>query len=190
MEAKHDESDQEFWRRDEEDRTVTARSRHAALSRFAPANPSPPLPMPFFPTNIQHPSPEPFPHSPTASVFSVPNTIHTYSSSTVLVYSSDPRPMLGLGLLPPSPPIDREREGKRSRKRAVCVQRERWSWLTWPATIRSRMARVQRRTDDQRRLCWICLPRMSIDTTIAYSTFGLADIFCPGTLLSPIGSGV
>ena len=57
-------------------------------------------------------------------------------------------------------------------------------------SIRSRMARVQRKTDDQRRLCRMCLPRMSIDTTIIYSTFGLADVFCPGTLLSRIGSGV
>ena len=48
--------------------------------RFAPANPSPLPPMPLFPSNNQHLSPEPFPHSPTASVFSVPNTIHTYSS--------------------------------------------------------------------------------------------------------------
>jgi hypothetical protein len=74
MEAKRDESNQEFGRRDEEDRTVTARSRRAALSRFASANPSPPLPMPLFPTYNQHPSPEPFPRSPTATVFSVPNT--------------------------------------------------------------------------------------------------------------------
>ena len=139
MEAKRNESDQEFWRRDEEDRNVNARLRRAALSRFASANPSPPLPMPFFPTNNQHPSPEPSPHSPTANVLSVPNAIHTYSSSTALVYSSHPRPMLGFELLPPSSPIDRERERKRSRKRAVCVQRERWSWLTWPVTIRSRI---------------------------------------------------
>ena len=42
------------------------------------------FPMAFFPTNNQHPSPEPVPHSPTAGVFSVPNTIHIYSSSTTL----------------------------------------------------------------------------------------------------------
>ena len=45
----------EFGRRDEEVRTVSARSRRAALSRFAPANPLPPLPMPFFP-NTHRPS--------------------------------------------------------------------------------------------------------------------------------------
>jgi len=111
--------DSEFGRRDEEDRTVTARSRRAALSRFASANSSPPPPMPFFPTNIQHPSPEPFPRSPTASVFSVPNTIHTYSSSTGLVYGgSHPRPMSGFALLPPSPPIHKERERRRLRKKS------------------------------------------------------------------------
>ena len=38
----------EFGHRDE-DRTVIPWSRRAALSRFAPANPSPPPPMPFFP---------------------------------------------------------------------------------------------------------------------------------------------
>ena len=111
--------DSEFGRRDEEDRTVTARSRRAALSRFATANSSPPPPMPFFPTSVQHPSPEPFPRSPTASVFSVPNTIHTYSSSTALVYGgSHPRPMSGFALLPPSPPIHKERERRRLRKKS------------------------------------------------------------------------
>ena len=109
--------DSEFGRRDEEDRTVTTRSRRAALSRFA-ANSLPPPPMPFFPTSVQHPSPEPFPRSPTASVFSVPNTIHTYSSSTALVYGgSHPRPMSGFAFLPPSPPIHKERERGRLQKK-------------------------------------------------------------------------
>jgi hypothetical protein len=85
MEAKRDDLDAEFGRRNEEDRAVTAQSRHAALSRFALPNPSPPPPIPFFPWNNQHPSPKPFPRSPTASMFSVSNTIHTYSSSTLLV---------------------------------------------------------------------------------------------------------
>lgn len=89
------------------DRTVTARSRRTVLSRFGSANPLPPLPMPLFPTNNQGPSPDPFPHSPTASVFSVPNTIHTYSS---FVHSSHPRPM-SLGSLLPLPPIHNERGG-------------------------------------------------------------------------------
>jgi hypothetical protein len=66
MEAKRDELDLEFGRRDE-DRT--------ALSQFALANPSSPLPMLSFPSNNQHPSPEAFLRCATASVFSVPNTI-------------------------------------------------------------------------------------------------------------------
>ena len=42
----------------------------ALLSRFAFSNPSPSLPMQFFPPN-QYPSPEPFPRSLMVSVFSV-----------------------------------------------------------------------------------------------------------------------
>ena len=101
MEAKRDESDQESGQGDGEDRTVTARSRRAALSRFASGNPSPPPPMPFFHTNGHHPSPEPS-RSPTASVFSVSNTIRIYSSSTALIYGSHLRPISGFALLPPS----------------------------------------------------------------------------------------
>ena len=108
MEAKHDESDQESGRGDEEDRTVTTRSRRAALSWFASGNPSPPPPMPFFHTNSQHPSPEPFPHYLTASALSVSNTIRIYSSSTVPVYGSHPRPMSDFALLPPSHPCIEE----------------------------------------------------------------------------------
>ena len=106
MEAKRVDLDAKFGYRGEEDRTVTARSPRAALSRFALANPSPPSPMPFFPSNNQGPSPR----SPTASVFSVPYTIHTFSSLTPFVYDSHPRPMAGLALLPLSPPIQRTRE--------------------------------------------------------------------------------
>ena len=69
LEAKCDNLDAEFGRRDEEDGTVTARSPYGVLSRFAPANPSPP-PMPFSPS-------APFPRFPTAAVFSVPNE-HSY----------------------------------------------------------------------------------------------------------------
>ena len=52
MEAKCDKSDQESGWRDEEDRTVTARSRRAALSRFASENFLPPPLMPFFHTTV------------------------------------------------------------------------------------------------------------------------------------------
>jgi len=64
--------------------------------------------MPFFPSNDQHPSPEP--RSPTTNVFSVTNATHTYSSSTPLVYGSHPRLTSSLALLPSSPPIHKERE--------------------------------------------------------------------------------
>jgi len=74
----------------EEDRTVTAKSRRAALARL-----STPLPRP--------------PHSPNSSVFSVPTTIHTYSSTTHL------RPTSTFALLPPSPPIHK---GRRLRKKS------------------------------------------------------------------------
>ena len=101
-------SDQESGRGHEEDRTVTARSRRAALSRFASGNPSPPPPMPFFHTNSQHPSPKPFPRSPTASLFSVLNAIRIYSSLTTLINGSHPHPISGFAFLPPSHPYTEE----------------------------------------------------------------------------------
>jgi len=116
----------------EEDRTVTARSRRAALQRLSS---TPPPPLPFnrtethqlpspFVAGSNHPYPhpyrqqQPFPQrSPTSSVFSVPNTVtthHTYSSTTHL------RPTSAFALLPPSPPIykARERERRRLRKKS------------------------------------------------------------------------
>jgi len=54
-----------------------ARSRLAAFSRFAPANPSPPL---LFPSNNQHTSPQPLPRAPTGWMFFVPKprpSLHT-----------------------------------------------------------------------------------------------------------------
>ena len=111
LQAKRDDLDAKFGHRGEEDRTV---------ARFALANPLPlPLPpMAFFPSNNQRPSPEPFLRSPTASVFSIPNTIHTNSSSTPLVYGSHPCLMSSLALLPPPPPIHKERERKKLWKKS------------------------------------------------------------------------
>ena len=87
-----DEENSEFGLFAEEDRTVTVKSRRAALVRLsAPGN---------------------LPHSPTASVFSVPTTIHTYSSTAHL------RPTSAFALVPPSPPIHRERERRRLRKKS------------------------------------------------------------------------
>ena len=51
-----------------------------------------------------------------ASVFSVLNTIHTYSSSTPLVYSFQPRPLSDFALLHPWPPIHKEQKRRQLSK--------------------------------------------------------------------------
>ena len=97
----------------DEERTVTARSRRGVLSRLASSNSSPPPPVPVPSFSNQHPSPEPFPgRSSTSSVFSVPNTIRTYSSSAPLIYASTnhPRPTSAFLFLPLSPPIHKAHE--------------------------------------------------------------------------------
>jgi hypothetical protein len=71
---------------------VTAGSRRAALARLSSA-----------PIYLSY--------SPTSSVFSVPTTIHTYSSAVHL------RPTSAFALIPPSPPIHKEREKRRLRKK-------------------------------------------------------------------------
>ncbi|KAF8962680.1 hypothetical protein BDZ97DRAFT_1920250 [Flammula alnicola] len=99
----------------EEDRAVTARSCRAVIFHFSstpsPLPPQPPsLPLPFLmnqPPSMasylaqdQH-----FPQwSPTSSVFSVPNTVNTYSSTVQLC------PTSAFALLPPSPPVHKECE--------------------------------------------------------------------------------
>ena len=75
----------------EEDHTVTAKSRRAALARLS--------------------TPGHLPDSPTSLVFSVPATIHTYSSTVHL------RPTSTFALIPPSP-IHTERERRRLRKKS------------------------------------------------------------------------
>ncbi|KAF8951743.1 hypothetical protein BDZ97DRAFT_1931819 [Flammula alnicola] len=106
----------------EEDRTVTARSRCAALSRLSSTPPLPPqppfLPLPFLmnqppPTASYLAQDQPFPKgSPTSSVFSMANTVNTYSSTAHL------RPTSAFALLPPSPPIHKERERRWLRKKS------------------------------------------------------------------------
>ena len=59
-----DDENSEFGLFAEEDRTVTVKSRRAALARLSASG---------------H-----LPHSPTSSIFSVPTTIHTYSSTAHL----------------------------------------------------------------------------------------------------------
>ena len=86
-----DEDDEDYYENSEfveEDRTVTAGYRRMALARLSA------------------------PHSPTSSVFSVPTTIHTYSSTSYL------RPTSAFALIPPSPPIHKERERRRLRKKS------------------------------------------------------------------------
>ncbi|KAI8970765.1 hypothetical protein BD414DRAFT_470397 [Trametes punicea] len=102
----------------EEDRTVTSRSRAAHLPFQFPVD-SPPPPVP--------PLPSPFPRSPTASVFSVPVSSTGRDSVTGYSYSSTAhlalRPTVSggsaarLALLPPSPPIHRERRRLRKKSR-------------------------------------------------------------------------
>lgn len=128
-------SDEElgFARDDLEDRTVTARSRRRPHTNN---NNSPPPPVPALPhslfSNLGKPDIEPFPRSPTASVFSVP---HSYSTGTAgrnsvagYAYTSTSHIPLrqtvsrssaaaGLGSLPPSPPIHRERRRLRKKSR-------------------------------------------------------------------------
>jgi serine/arginine repetitive matrix protein 2 len=110
---KHHDSDEE------EDRTVTARTRHRLARQVTSlANSSPPPPMPSLPL-----FPRPFPRSPTPSVFSVPATAQTHSSynSTTHLRPTISRSSSGAGGLaglPPSPPIHKERERRRLRKKS------------------------------------------------------------------------
>jgi hypothetical protein len=86
-EGAHD-PDYRLGEKDEEDQTVTARSRRAALSKLTstppPPVPSLPLSLPFLlppPTSTASPNdtadPQPFPCSPTSSVFSIPLSTRT-----------------------------------------------------------------------------------------------------------------
>ncbi|KAF4580023.1 hypothetical protein EYR36_001843 [Pleurotus pulmonarius] len=137
-----DDEDAEFgFHGDEEDRTVTARSRRTAPTKAAstPPPPVPPLPnlsISALNANYHTSGTErPFPRSPTTSVFSVPATTtsgrdsvaghsyHTTNSQTHLAL----RPTVsrtsagrsgGFSGLPPSPPIHKERERRRLRKKS------------------------------------------------------------------------
>ena len=88
-----DDANSKFGLFAEEDCTVTAtKSQRAAFARLS--------------------APGHFPHSPTSSVFSVPTTIHTYSSTAHL------RPTSASSFISPSPPILKERERRRLRKKS------------------------------------------------------------------------
>lgn len=108
-----------FKEDEEEDRTVTARSRKSLQQ------PSPPPPVPRLPTFLapapSSSSPRPFPRSPTSSVFSVPTTLaetRSYTSTTHLKPSISRGSSAGLSHLPPSPPIHKDRERRRLRKKS------------------------------------------------------------------------
>ena len=115
-----DDEDESAFADREDDRTVTTRSRGVPF--HIPIDTPPPVP----------PLPSPFPRSPTASVFSVPvSTTTGRESSAGYSYSSHAhlplRPTVSgsnsaavaarLALLPPSPPIHRERRRLRKKSR-------------------------------------------------------------------------
>ncbi|KAI6102289.1 hypothetical protein EDD17DRAFT_1477776 [Pisolithus thermaeus] len=98
----------------EEDRTVTTRSR-SLLHRKS----SPPPPVPALPQGL-HNTVEPFPRSPSVSVFSIPttsgrNSVGYMSTSHLALKPSASGP--SLSMLPPSPPIHRERRRLRKKSR-------------------------------------------------------------------------
>ncbi|GJE90477.1 hypothetical protein PsYK624_066140 [Phanerochaete sordida] len=120
-----DEDEGEFGFADrEEDRTVTSRFRRGAFASGLP-NDSPPPPVPPIPSSFTDSllDPQPFPRSPTASVFSVPAsgrdsvTAHSYSSTAHLALRPTPSSS-SFGALPPSPPIQQARERRRLRKKS------------------------------------------------------------------------
>ena len=104
-----DEEDDYGFAASEEDRTVTSRSRGVPLhlSDTAPP-PVPPLPSPLL-------------HSPTPSVFSMPVSSTGHRDSTAFSTNSHVHLLStghsALALLPPSPPIHRERRRLRKKSR-------------------------------------------------------------------------
>ncbi|KAG2066621.1 hypothetical protein BDR04DRAFT_1106425 [Suillus decipiens] len=98
----------------EEDRTVTARIRPQLKLRQ-----SPPPPVPALPLSLPSPV-EPFPRSPTVSVFSIPTTSGRNSVGYTSTSHLALRPSASggsLAMLPPSPPIHRERRRLRKKSR-------------------------------------------------------------------------
>lgn len=98
----------------EEDRTVTTRSR-SFVRRQSP----PPPPVPALPQGL-HNTVEPFPRSPSISVFSIPttsgrNSVGYMSTSHLALKPTVSGP--SLAMLPPSPPIHRERRRLRKKSR-------------------------------------------------------------------------
>ncbi|KAK7058973.1 hypothetical protein VNI00_001597 [Paramarasmius palmivorus] len=144
----HDDEDDDMdfnFQDKDDDRTVTARSRRAALTRInttptggthhstsSSSNASPPPPVPPIPFSLLNtPSSSTghhFPRSPTASVFSAPSVNSGRDSVAYSYYHNNStthlRPTIsrssiaGFANLPPSPPIHKERERRRLRKKS------------------------------------------------------------------------
>ncbi|KAG6336077.1 hypothetical protein ID866_3003 [Astraeus odoratus] len=112
--ADSSDDDEDFGFADkEEDRTVTTRSRSLMLRQ------SPPPPVPALPQGVQN-TIEPFPGSPTVSVFSIPTTSGRNSLGYMSTSHLALRPSVSgvsLAMLPPSPPIHRERRRLRKKSR-------------------------------------------------------------------------
>ncbi|KAI6011829.1 hypothetical protein EDC04DRAFT_758818 [Pisolithus marmoratus] len=109
-----DEGEFGFGDKEEEDRTVTTRSR-SLLHRQS----SPPPPVPALPQGL-HNAVEPFPRSPSVSVFSIPTTSGRGSVGYMSTSHLALRPSVSgpsLAMLPPSPPIHRERRRLRKKSR-------------------------------------------------------------------------
>ncbi|KAG2136566.1 uncharacterized protein EDB93DRAFT_774828 [Suillus bovinus] len=103
----------------EEDRTITACSRPQLKLRQ-----SPPPPVPAFPLSLLSPV-EPFPRSPTVSVFSIPTTSGRNSVGYTSTSHLALRPSASggsLAMLPPSPPIHRERRRLRKKSRPPHIE--------------------------------------------------------------------
>jgi len=148
--------------------------------------PSPPLSMPFFPSNNKHPSPEPFLGSPTASVFSVPNTIHTNLSSTPLVYGSHPCLMSNLALFPPPfTAYTQKRERRRLKKKSRPLREGRIELVDKPAG-RHLFSDGEGPAKNARSLTPSDVPSLptppcpQANTTVTYPPFGLDNAFCAG----------
>ncbi|KAA1478798.1 hypothetical protein DENSPDRAFT_934411 [Dentipellis sp. KUC8613] len=97
----------------EEDRTVTARSRRNMALKQA----SPPPPVPPLPASLTAGITEPFPGSPNLSVFSVPSGRDSVAYSSMAHLPLRTGSNSALGMLPPSPPIHKERRRLRKKSR-------------------------------------------------------------------------
>lgn len=105
----------------EEEKTVTARSRRAQMATAPQESPPPPVPPIPFSLLTSNSHEQPHLRSPNPSVFSLPNTVAPSYSSTTHLRTTLSRTSIntaGLAGLPPSPPIHKERERRRLRKKS------------------------------------------------------------------------